>query len=157
MREILTGVLQGTEDTRAHILHVMRSSMQNGVKLPRVLIIKTWHPWEVSLWYLVMSKSAWANAKANSHVSWHLKVPPRMGVNPRGSLRSPERNPGTILMRPNEYMQVYPCTKCIRDMHYSSNKNPVKSKALKEVINSCNSYIKLRYKKAPWITTIDQT
>jgi len=32
MREILTGVLishrQGAEDTRVHILHVMRSSMQ---------------------------------------------------------------------------------------------------------------------------------
>jgi hypothetical protein len=25
-------------------------------------------------------------------------------------------------------MQVYPCTKCIGDMHYSSEKNPGKSK-----------------------------
>jgi hypothetical protein len=45
MREILTGVLisrrRGAEDTRVHILHIVRSSMQNGVKLPRVLVIKT--------------------------------------------------------------------------------------------------------------------
>jgi len=45
MREILTGILilyrRGAEDTRVHILHFMRSSMQNGVKLPRVLVIET--------------------------------------------------------------------------------------------------------------------
>jgi hypothetical protein len=53
-------------------------------------------------------------------------------------------------------MQVYPCTKCIGDMHYSSKENYGKSKALKELINSCNCYLKLRYEKAPWITTVDQ-
>jgi len=45
MREILTGVLilrrRGAEDTRVHILHVVRSNMQNGVKPPRVLVIET--------------------------------------------------------------------------------------------------------------------
>jgi hypothetical protein len=34
-------MLRGTEDTRVHILHIMHSSMQNGVKLPRVLVIET--------------------------------------------------------------------------------------------------------------------
>jgi len=102
-REILTGILisrrRGAEDTRVHILHVIRSSMQNGVKPPRVLVIETWHPWGVGPWYLVISKGTWPNAKANSHVSWDLKVPPRMGVNPKETLRSLERNPGTILKR----------------------------------------------------------
>jgi hypothetical protein len=45
MRGILTGELilhrRGAEDTRVHILHVMRSSMQNGVKVPRVLVLDT--------------------------------------------------------------------------------------------------------------------
>jgi len=53
-------------------------------------------------------------------------------------------------------MQVYPCTKCIGDKYYSSEENPGKSKALKELINSFNCYLYLRYKKAPWITNIDQ-
>jgi len=51
-------------------------------------------------------------------------------------LYNPEEN--------NEYMQVYPCTKCIGDKHYSSKENPGKSKALKELIYSCNCYLKLR-------------
>ena len=90
---------RGAEDTRVHILHVVRSNVQNGVKPPRVLVIETWHPWGVRPWYLIISKGTRPNAKANSHVPWHLKVPPRMGVNPRGTLGSLERNPGTILKR----------------------------------------------------------
>jgi hypothetical protein len=45
MRESLPGVkilrTRGAEDTRVHILHVVRSNMQNGVKPPRVLVIET--------------------------------------------------------------------------------------------------------------------
>jgi len=45
MRESLTGqtsyVEEDAEDTRVHILHVVRSNMQNGVKPPRVLVIET--------------------------------------------------------------------------------------------------------------------
>jgi len=32
---------RGAEETRVHILHVVRSNVQNGVKPPRVLVIET--------------------------------------------------------------------------------------------------------------------
>jgi len=43
----------------------------------------------------------------------------------------------------------------MRSKYYSSNENTVKAKALKDLINSCNTYLKPRYKKASWITNVD--